>query len=76
MSGFVELVAAGRAAAARVGLAGCACTDSLTARRMVGCADGTGTGGWGGFRFSNKAWFSFKNSWGLGPVAFSFLFGK
>ena len=35
-----------------------------------------GNGRMGGFRFSNKAWFSFKNSWGLGPVAFSFLFGK
>ena len=30
----------------------------------------------GGVRLSNKAWFSFKNSWGLGPVAFLFLFGK
>ena len=35
-----------------------------------------GNGRMRGFRFSNKAWFSFKNSWGLGPVAFSFLFGK
>jgi len=35
-----------------------------------------GNGRMGGVRLSNKAWFSFKNSWGLDTVAFSFLFGK